>query len=66
MKLWILKDSNHAKVYYRFYRPSCGLIWTGVKDRAAVFLDYSAAQDVVDELALLKEHFSVVSYEDVL
>lgn len=66
MKLWLLKENDSlGKVYFRCWSPKSGITWTGVPERAALFLDQSAAQDVADELYLLKENYTVLSYEEV-
>lgn len=70
MNLYLLKETvggvNHdlGRVFYRCWSPKSGLTWTGVPDRAALFMDHSAAQEVADELWLIGEEYSVISYED--
>lgn len=65
MKLYLLKENDPiGKVYFRFWSSKSKLIWTGIPERAALFLDISAAQDVADELYLLDMDFIVVGYEE--
>lgn len=65
MKLWIISHKNRNKIFYRFLERSNHVQTTGVKERAALFLDMSAAQDVCDELFIAgHKEFIVIPFED--
>lgn len=65
MSLFIIKCTQHKKLYYRFLRANDYLIYTGVKERAACFNDMSAAQEVCDELDIAGHRsFVVAAFED--
>lgn len=71
MNLYIIKHKIFKHDYYRFLVPSRSgnhyMDGTSVKERAALFLDHSAAQEVCDSLFVAGfQNYEVVPFETVL
>jgi hypothetical protein len=71
MNLYIIKHKTHQHDYYRFLVPSRSgnhyMDGTQVKERAAVFLDSAAAQEVCDSLYTLGfKEYEVVPFETAI
>lgn len=71
MNLYIIKHKTQQYDYYRFlvpgYHGNHYMDGTQVKERAAVFLDQAAAQEVCDSLFVAGfQNYEVVPFETVL